>query len=179
MNLVNSNNQGGEIYETARSLGEYLLFHYGSEEEQFPWPGGPKDALDFARRSVEELIDTSMSIGQALDLGCAVGKSSFVLANISGQVLGIDYSESFIGAANSLVQSGSLSYQYHEDIQEHANIFANVLGKVIELYKNDEEKTRSRLQFQKMWTDNFYSWQNRVGEWEGLINGIIASKEAT
>ena len=71
----------------------------------------------------------------------------------------------------------AFSYQYHEDIQQHANIFANVLGKVIELYKNDEKKTRSRLQFQKMWTDNFYSWQNRVGEWEGLINGIIASKE--
>ena len=115
MNLVTSNNQGGEIYETARSLGEYLLFHYGSEEEQFPWPDGPKDALDFARRSVEELIDPSTSIGQALDLGCAVGKSSFVLANISGQVLGVDYSESFIGAAESLMQSGSLSYQYHEE----------------------------------------------------------------
>lgn len=71
----------------------------------------------------------------------------------------------------------AFSYQYHEDIQQHANIFANVLGKVIELYKTDEEKTRSRLQFQKMWTDNFYSWTNRVGEWEGLINGIIASKE--
>lgn len=71
----------------------------------------------------------------------------------------------------------AFSYQYHEDIQQHANIFANVLGKVIELYKNDEEKTRARLQFQKMWTDNFYSWDNRVGEWEGLIHGIKASKK--
>lgn len=71
----------------------------------------------------------------------------------------------------------AFSYQYHEDIQEHANIFANVLGRVIDLYKSAEDKTRARLQFQKMWTDNFYSWENRIGEWEGLIRGIVASKE--
>lgn len=73
----------------------------------------------------------------------------------------------------------AFSYQYHEDIQEHANIFANVLGRVIDLFKSDEQKTRARLQFQKMWTDNFYSWDNRIGEWEGLINGIVASKKTS
>jgi len=72
----------------------------------------------------------------------------------------------------------AFNYQWHEDMQQHANIFANVLGQVIELYKNDEEKTRSRLQFQKMWVDNFYSWDLRAKEWEGLIRGIIAAKDS-
>ena len=81
------------------------------------------------------------------------------------------------GALPETTGNFAFNYQWHEDVQQHANIFANVLGKVIELYQNDEEKTRARLQFQKMWTDNFYSWDNRIGEWEGLINGITASKE--
>ena len=45
------------LYETQRLLNEYLLFHYGSDDEVLPWPKGPREALGFARRSVSELID--------------------------------------------------------------------------------------------------------------------------
>ncbi len=104
-----------QIYESDRSLGEYLLFHYGSAEEQFPWPSGPIDAVDFPRRSVVELVDYGSPVSSALDLGCAVGKSSFVLSDIANQVLGIDYSKSFIHAARSILHDGELAYQYHEE----------------------------------------------------------------
>ena len=103
------------IYESNRTLGEYLLFHFGSREEQFPWAEGPLDALDFPRRTVEELIDLTSSIENALDVGCAVGRSSFVLAEITGSVLGIDYSSSFIDAAKAISESGELDYEYHEE----------------------------------------------------------------
>jgi putative 4-mercaptohistidine N1-methyltranferase len=103
------------IYESSRTLGEYLLFHFGSREEQFPWAEGPLDALDFPRRTVEELIDPTSSIDNALDVGCAVGRSSFVLAELADSVLGVDYSSSFIDAAKAISESGELDYEYHEE----------------------------------------------------------------
>ena len=103
------------IYESNRTLGEYLLFHFGSREEQFPWSEGPLDALDFPRRTVEELIDPTSSIENALDVGCAVGRSSFVLSELADSVLGVDYSSSFIDAAKAISESGELDYEYHEE----------------------------------------------------------------
>ena len=103
------------IYESNRTLGEYLLFHFGSREEQFPWTEGPLDALDFPRRTVEELIDLTSSIEYALDVGCSVGRSSFVLAGIAGSVTGIDYSSAFINAAKTILESGELNYEYQEE----------------------------------------------------------------
>jgi putative 4-mercaptohistidine N1-methyltranferase len=103
------------IYESNRTLGEYLLFHFGSREEQFPWTEGPLDALDFPRRTVEELIDPTSSIKNALDVGCAVGRSSLVLAELADSVLGVDYSSSFIDAAKAISESGELNYEYHEE----------------------------------------------------------------
>ena len=105
----------GQVYESDRSLGEYLLFHYGSDVQQFPWENGPKDALHFPTRSVLELVDQDSEISSALDLGCAVGRSSFVLAEFSKRVLGIDYSKSFIGAAQTILEEGRLDYQFHEE----------------------------------------------------------------
>lgn len=113
--MVNASKGANKVYESDRSLGEYLLFHYGSAQEQLPWSDGPKHALDFPKRSVTELIDCESNVFSALDLGCAVGRSSFVLSGIAGKVLGIDYSKSFISAAQSILQSGKLSYQYQEE----------------------------------------------------------------
>ena len=48
------------IYETERLLDEYLLFHYGTDDEVLPWAFGPKEALGFARRSVNELLDRAI-----------------------------------------------------------------------------------------------------------------------
>ncbi|MCB1124378.1 MAG: putative 4-mercaptohistidine N1-methyltransferase, partial [Verrucomicrobiae bacterium] len=47
---------------------------------------------------------------RALDIGCAVGRSSFELSRICGSVLGIDYSDRFIETANVLKEEGSVSY---------------------------------------------------------------------
>jgi 2-polyprenyl-3-methyl-5-hydroxy-6-metoxy-1,4-benzoquinol methylase len=47
-----------------------------------------------------------------LDVGCAVGASSFVLGKYFGDVLGVDFSQNFIDAANTLKEKNSLSYTY-------------------------------------------------------------------
>ncbi len=100
------------IYETRRLLDEYLLFHYGSAEEVLPWRFGPQDALEFPARTVRELLDESLlpASPRALDLGCAVGRSSFELARYAHSVVGIDYSHSFVQAANDLLTHGQLPY---------------------------------------------------------------------
>jgi putative 4-mercaptohistidine N1-methyltranferase len=104
-------------YESSRLLGEYLLFHYGSKEDLMPWMNGPANGVDFALRTVSELIDpTTLGMGtHALDLGCAVGRSTFELASHCSKVKGIDNSSSFVEAANELVDKGSLSYRFREE----------------------------------------------------------------
>ena len=99
-------------YETERLLAEYLLFHYGKPEEVLPWSFGPSGALDFAVRVVTDCLDLSAlpPNGRALDLGCAVGRSSFELARCFRDVVGIDYSANFIRAASELQIRGALSY---------------------------------------------------------------------
>ena len=85
-------------YETERLLAEYLLFHYGHDHEILPYAGGPTEALGFARRIVAECVVLSALPpgARGLDLGCAVGRSSFELARYCNEVVGIDYSARFI-----------------------------------------------------------------------------------
>jgi putative 4-mercaptohistidine N1-methyltranferase len=100
-------------YESAKLLAEYLLFHYGSEEAIFGQRPGPRDALDFPVRCVHELVDTdALRAGaRALDVGCSVGRSSFELGRFCAEVLGIDFSHSFIQAASLLKEQGALSFE--------------------------------------------------------------------
>ncbi len=116
------------IYETRRLLDEYLLFHYGQPAEVLPWEGGPREALGFPVRTVMELIDLPRTPCEAvaLDLGCAVGRSSFELANFGVRVLGIDYSQSFVDAAAALARDGSMSYERVDEGRAKTALVARV-----------------------------------------------------
>ncbi|MEM9226779.1 MAG: putative 4-mercaptohistidine N1-methyltransferase [Verrucomicrobiota bacterium] len=100
------------LYETDALVNQYLLFHYGQSEEILPYAFGPHDALNFPVRCVTELVDVQClgSGKHALDIGCAVGRSSFELARYGCEVIGIDYSAAFIGAAQELKDKGLLDY---------------------------------------------------------------------
>lgn len=111
------------IYETRRLLDEYLLFHYGSATEVLPWAEGPQQALGFAARSVHELLDRTQLPAQALDLGCAVGRSSFELAALGWQVRGMDFSHRFVQAAEALKQ-GPLPYRRWEQGHVYTDLSA-------------------------------------------------------
>jgi putative 4-mercaptohistidine N1-methyltranferase len=105
------------FYETDRALSEYLLFHYGSPAQVLPWSFGPATALNFPARCVSECLDLGRLPAQAraLDLGCAVGRSTFELARPCREVVGIDFSRRFIETAQRLQEHGSLSYRYVEE----------------------------------------------------------------
>jgi len=100
------------VYETEPLLAQYLLFHFGSESDILPYAFGPKNALEFPRRCVDDLVDkdTIPEGARALDVGCAVGRSTFELARHCHEVIGIDFSAAFIGAANTLREKGLLDY---------------------------------------------------------------------
>lgn len=90
------------IYETDKLLSEYLLLHYGGADLIFGNLPGPMEGLNFPQRCLLRLVDTSGQADAALDVGCAVGRSSFELTRFARGVLGVDYSARFIEAANQL-----------------------------------------------------------------------------
>ena len=110
--IANSSATQENPYETERLLNEYLLFHYGTPAEVLPYHSGPVSALGYPVRCVTECLDVAVvpAGARALDLGCAVGRSTFELARECGSVLGIDYSHQFIGAAEQLRTGGALQY---------------------------------------------------------------------
>lgn len=105
------------IYETDKILSEYLLFHYGTPAEILPnersWPSGMLEALDFPVRTAGHFSQAVVERG--LDLGCAVGRSTFEMSRRCREVIGIDFSLSFIHSAEHLGEGGSLAYDRREE----------------------------------------------------------------
>lgn len=99
-------------YETEKIASQYLLLHYGSEEEQLPFSFGPKNALHFPVRCVSECVnfDALPSHANALELGCSVGRSSFELSRYCKSVLAVDNSQLFISLAKRLQQGEEIEY---------------------------------------------------------------------
>lgn len=119
-------------YESDELLGQYLLFHYGSQEEVIPWSGvdgeggAPTGSFDFAVRSVMELLDKVEFCdgARALDVGCAVGRSTFELSKIFQEVIGIDFSQKFVSAADHMKKKGSLGYERLVEAGRYENLVA-------------------------------------------------------
>ena len=105
------------IYESEQVLAEYLLFHYGTAEEILPpdrdWPLGMRQALDFPLRTAAYFPPHTVARG--LDLGCAVGRSTFEMARTCGSVTGIDFSNTFIQAAETLRRGETVTYDRREE----------------------------------------------------------------
>jgi len=90
-------------YETDKLLSEYAEFHYG--DTYFDVPNFPKTLAEIA---IEAMGDRPAR--NALDLGCASGRSTFELARHFDHVTGIDFSARFIGQGVQLAQQGILRY---------------------------------------------------------------------
>ena len=102
-------------YESKELVDQYLAFHYAEAEDYLPWDMGPESALNFAVRTVEQGFDFAegRNQGRALDLGCAVGRSSFELSRYVREVVGIDFSAAFIAAAESMRSLQSMDIDLH------------------------------------------------------------------
>ncbi|MDT8429037.1 MAG: 5-histidylcysteine sulfoxide synthase [Pseudomonadales bacterium] len=107
--------EDGDKYETDAVLNQYMLFHWGSAEEQrdqeisagVGHPQTENFMLTMAGLT-SRFADNSSAV---LDLGCAVGRASFELARDFAQVVGLDYSHAFVDTAEKLRKEGRLGYQ--------------------------------------------------------------------
>jgi putative 4-mercaptohistidine N1-methyltranferase len=99
----------GNLYETSKLLEEYLLLHYGTEDQILPWSFGPKQALEFPRRCVADRI-RPVEGARALEIGCAVGRACFELSQKCAEVIGIDFSRSFIEQATELAKDRKVCF---------------------------------------------------------------------
>jgi putative 4-mercaptohistidine N1-methyltranferase len=92
------------FYESDAAVEQYLLFHYGTPEQICPLLPEARTACGFPARCVSESmrhIDLKKRT-RALDLGCAVGRSSFELGRHFDEIVGIDFSGRFIAAAERM-----------------------------------------------------------------------------
>ena len=61
-------------------------------------------------------------------------------------------------------------YQFNEDMNEHANVFANQLYQSV--IEHRDPNLQKKLMFQKNWVDNFYNWDLRAAEWTDMLKNI-------
>jgi SAM-dependent methyltransferase len=111
-------------YETKRYLNEYLLFHYGRPKDLCPFTILPPEFFCFHERIREECLLPGRGSGaagrpvRALDIGCAVGRFSFELSPVAGEVVGIDNAASLIRGARALTAKGSATIKIQESGEE-------------------------------------------------------------
>lgn len=117
-------------YESEILRDWYLLFHYGSPAEILDGVGFdrsslPPRCLDFPVTTVESARLTT-EIGRALDLGCAVGRSALELSKISREVIGIDFSETFVEAAEAIRRGQNLTYHRYAEMHQREPLAARL-----------------------------------------------------
>lgn len=138
VNVRSTAASGSQVYESKRAVDEYLLFHYGKPNDHLPHMIGPRSALNFPGRSAK-LCSDHVSGSRALDIGCAVGASSFELAKYFDKVVGIDFSQHFVDAANLMKERGSVEFQS----LVRGNVFMTCTTDL------DQSIDRSRVTFQQ------------------------------
>jgi putative 4-mercaptohistidine N1-methyltranferase len=122
--------KGAALYESASMIGKYMLMHWGTDAQQhdrqvtqqIALPQVVHLPLECARLAVGH----ARSFGSALDLGCAVGRSTFELARRFSRVCGVDYSHEFIAAASALQECGELAYRHHISGDDYQECIASV-----------------------------------------------------
>ena len=141
-------------YESNELLNQYLLFHYGTKEQLFPYKESlfKEDALlEFPARCVWDGLDFDdlKSRERALDLGCAVGRSSFELSKTFKSVHGIDYSKTFINAAEYLRTHQNhplkLLLEGHKSLSLNVNLPPKVIPDRIKFSVGNAEALTSEL----------------------------------
>ncbi len=121
------------IYETDDLIAQYIEFHYGDMHYNVP---------NFAQQCAAKCLQLMQgkSTERALDLGCAVGRSSFELAREFAHVDGLDFSARFIQVASNLQKTDRQYYVIPDegDLVRYKEVTLSQLGL---------QETASRVQF--------------------------------
>jgi putative 4-mercaptohistidine N1-methyltranferase len=105
------------FYETDAAVEQYLLFHFGTPGQICPLLPEARTACGFPVHCVSESLRgvALKKHDRALDLGCAVGRSSFELRRYFNEVVGIDFSSRFIAAAQQMQGQGRVTVRVHRE----------------------------------------------------------------
>ena len=134
-------NLGSALYESQEMINKYMLMHWGTDQDILgAVPAGPRpEVVHLPKKCAELVLKHSTNFERALDLGCAVGRSTFELAKNFKQVLGIDYSSEFIECAQQLKKDKQMTYWRKDSGTKGAHITCQI----------DSNIDVSRLNFEK------------------------------
>eukprot|EP00980_Cylindrotheca_fusiformis_P024638 scaffold12194_cov129-Cylindrotheca_fusiformis.AAC.2 len=116
---MTSKESESNVYESEGSISMYLGLHYSNSGVSegmppiIPHEHSPIHALRFPQRVAQLLskLQPLVTNNNALDIGCAVGGSSFELAKVFDHVDAFDYSKSFIAVAKRMQQGDSVAFR--------------------------------------------------------------------
>lgn len=123
---------GSQVYTSGRAVAEYLLFHFGSKTELFPYASRHciPEALSFPENCAgicaSMLPRAPASTTRVLDIGCAVGGTSFHLSKHFGEVVGLDFSQQFIDAANNMKSGNGMKYEVYTEGTQTVELTASL-----------------------------------------------------
>ncbi|MBB3189769.1 putative 4-mercaptohistidine N1-methyltransferase [Halomonas cerina] len=106
-------------YESDELLDQYLAFHYG--DTYFGVGNYPARCAALCRELMGQRPKRT-----ALDLGCAVGRSTFELAKDFDHVTGVDLSRRFIESARLMRQRGEVSYFLRDQGELGSSVLASL-----------------------------------------------------
>ena len=108
MRFKRGNTIQNAYYETDEQVAQYCEFHYG--DRYFDVPNYPQQCAELCLGFME-----GRSRNRALDLGCAVGRSTYELARGFASVTGVDFSVRFIETACEMQEKGCIRYSLPEE----------------------------------------------------------------
>ncbi len=97
-----------DVYETDALVSQYCEMHYGE-----PCLGVPNFSGAVAQMALTAMA--GRMVGRALDVGCAVGRAAFELAQGCAAVDALDFSARFIRIAARMQQTGRIRYERIEE----------------------------------------------------------------
>lgn len=125
---------GGKQYESRSTLNEYLTLHFAPPEVQMPLKSVNIEFTQFPQRCADLITKwmdkLQLNAGRALDIGCAVGGSTFRLAERFSEVTGVDLSESFINSARQIQRDGKVQFHCKKegDLSDFVEVDIDVLA---------------------------------------------------
>ena len=94
---------------------------------------------------------SGISLIEAMSAGCSVVAPNFA-------------------AIPETLSNFGIMYNWDEDVNKHANTFANALNAAFDIHW--EENVQNKLKFQAMYVNNFYNWDLRATQWTGFLQSL-------
>lgn len=162
------------VYENKELLSMYLGLHFPTSgvgdgvDPILDHSGVPNHGLRFPQRISELLVSLKPehTNGRALDIGCAVGGSSFELARTFDDVEAFDFSHSFVDAAKQMQQGEEMKFQIPIEADIHQEVMA--------MHENGvDQAVRNKINFWQGDACSLKEYSESVGTFDGVVMANI------